>query len=301
MKYIFIVNPIAGKNKKDELINKINSYFSDTNLNYEIYFTKESRDATDYVKKCCLNRAENEHLRFYACGGDGTLNEVVDGALGFENVDVGVIPCGTGNDFYKNFENPHNFFDIEKQVNAGTKKIDILKINDRISVNVANAGFDGDVAANYKKFKNLPLVHGSAAYTLSVFYCFFNRISHRLTFKVDDKEPFTMDCLLCVTANAPTYGGGYRGAPEADINDGLLDLCIVKKVSRPTILKIIGIYKKGNHLTDKTASKYIIYQQCKKVTISCDYPINISLDGEMTVSDKIEAEVLPNCVNFITP
>ena len=218
-KHYFIINPKAGKSDvSKEVVYEIEKAFKDSEDEYSIYITKERNDAKYYTKSIC-NKEKDENLRFYACGGDGTLNEVINGLVGFDNASVSVVPHGTGNDFVNNFEKSIEFYDIKRQMSFKPNKIDLIKINDTYAVNLCNIGFDAMVAENMNKFKKLPLINGQGAYTLSIFYSSFHKMTSNLEIIIDNREIIKGKFLLCVVANGLTYGGGYKGAPIAEIND----------------------------------------------------------------------------------
>ena len=134
-KHFFVINPEAGKvNVSDKISNDINEIFKDLYDEYRIYITKGKNDATNYVKNIC--ESEEGNLRFYACGGDGTLNEVINGIIGYENASVSVIPYGTGNDFVKNFESEINFYDITRHIKSETQEVDLLNVNGLYKVHI---------------------------------------------------------------------------------------------------------------------------------------------------------------------
>ena len=115
MKHVFIINPKSGKDdKKEGLLNQLKKYKD--KLDYQIYITKSSKDATRYVDEYC--KQYKEDVTFYACGGDGTLNEVVSGAIGHNNAIVSIYPCGSGNDFVKIYGGKEKFSNIYKKRDA---------------------------------------------------------------------------------------------------------------------------------------------------------------------------------------
>ena len=155
MKTFFIVNPKAGQGKKsEELCRKIREVSPES----EIVFTKKKGDAGKIAKDICKN-LKGEEVRIYACGGDGTFCDTVNGVIGYENVSVGVVPVGTGNDFLKNFGNERVFKDLKAQLSGNVKKCDAIKITDESGknlycANMINIGFDcnvADKAASLKK------------------------------------------------------------------------------------------------------------------------------------------------------
>ncbi len=299
MKHIFIINPVAGNGKYQiELEKTINSYFKGKEECYEIYVTRGRGDSKYYVEEKCK---DNKPYIFYACGGDGTLHEVVNIACKYNHVSVGLIPCGSGNDFVKNFTSNDNFYNIDMQINGNIVPIDLIKIKDEYAVSVCNIGFDADVAFNMHKFKRIPFISGPGCYYLSVLYSLLKRLGKALEIEFDDGHVIKDNFLLSVVANGTYYGGGYKCAPYAGINDGLLDVCLVKKVSRFKILNLIDKYKKGEHLINKAIKKICTYKKCRKVSIKSNFPINLCIDGESYVYNEIDLEIAESVVNFNIP
>ena len=299
MKHIFIINPVAGKGKYQiELEKSIRNYFNDEKERYEIYVTRGRGDSKYFVEERCK---ENIPYVFYACGGDGTLHEVVNIACKYNHVSVGLIPCGSGNDFVKNFTSTDNFFNIESQISGDIVPIDLIKIKDEYVVSVCNIGFDADVAFNMHKFKKIPSISGPGCYYLSVLYCLLKRLGKTLEIEFDDGDIIKDNFLLSVVANGTFYGGGYKCAPYASINDGLLDVCLVNKVSRFKILNLINKYKKGEHLINEATKKICTYRKCKKVSIKSNLPINLCIDGESYVYNEIDLEIAEAVVKFNIP
>jgi len=299
MKHIFIINPIAGKGKNQlDIIKNINDLFKDKNIEHDIYITKFKGDAKAFVISKC---AENVPCIFYACGGDGTLHEVVNGAINYNHVIVGHIPCGTGNDFVKNFRNDENFKNIDDQIQGGSVYIDLIKVKDKYAASVCNIGFDADAGFNMHKFKKIPFISGTACYILSVLYCLMKSIGKNFDVEFDNGDKIHDKFLLGVVANGHSYGGGYKCAPLAEINDGILDVCLVKNMSRLNILNLMSSYKVGKHLENEKIKKNITYRKCKNVKIRSDNPINLCIDGENYIYNELDFEIVNNALKFWMP
>lgn len=299
-KHFFIINPEAGKKNVSEKISKeISEAFKELNEEYKIYITKGKYDATNFTKNIC--ETEEGNLRFYACGGDGTLNEVINGVIGFTNASVSVIPYGTGNDFINNFNSNSKFYDIGKQIKFNQEEIDLLKVNDKYSVNVCNIGFDAKVAEDMVKFKRFPFVSGQVAYTISVFYSLLHNMYTNLEILIDNDELIKGDFLLCVIANGMTYGGGYKGAPLAKINDGLIDVCMIKKISRLKLINLINAYKKGEQLENEVLKEYCIYRKCRIINIKSKTDLTVCIDGEILIDKNIDITLEKEAINFLVP
>ncbi len=298
MKHIFIINPVAGKGKIQERLNEdIALNLRGKKVDYEVYVTKFKGDIESFVANKCK---ENVDLVFYACGGDGTLHELINAAYKYDNASVGVIPAGSGNDFIKNFNNYGNFNDIILQVEGDMIKIDLLKVNDVYAATVLNIGLDADVAFNMNKFKKIPFIKGSTSYYLAIIYSLFSKLGKYIEIKTDNnliKGTF----LIGVIANGQYYGSGYNCAPKAEINDGILDLCFVENLSRTKILGLLGSYKKGNHLTDPKISKYVTYDKIKEAYVNLFEPTNVCMDGERYNFDEIYVTTEKSALKFWLP
>lgn len=303
MKHIFVVNPAAGKGKNiPSLLASISYACEDLKVEYDIYHTHEAGDATVYVSEKCEQNPD-EKFRFYACGGDGTLSEVLNGAVGHDNAEIAVIPAGTGNDFVKTFRHPEYFTTIQKQVLGTAEKIDLLKYNDRYSLNIINVGFDCDVVVEVAKIKRKSFVPSKLAYIMGIAAVFVKPLGKRFKVTIDDNECIEKEFMLCAMANALYYGGGFKAAPLAQLDDGYMDLCLVDRVSRADFIRIIPKYKSGQHVDENGKSKYpfVRYQKCKKVVIESETTIGVCGDGEVSPANKVVVEIIPNAIAFSIP
>ena len=303
MKHYFIMNPAAGKGTKfHELIDEIHKVCDRRKVPYEIHITARIGEATEYVKQVCAKSEES--LRFYACGGDGTIKEVASSLVGFENAELGIIPMGTGNDFVRNFEHQEQLFNIDAQLDGESQKIDLIKFNDDYSINIINLGFDCEVAKQVIFNRRSVFVPKGMAYTLGI----AQKITQFDTAIASGKV--YIDGVLfkgtkfqaCVFANGSYYGGGYHAAPASMFNDGILDVCLIDKLPLPTFLKILGDYKAGTHLTNPKVPKVFSYLKCQNVEFVFDKPIDISVDGEITrINERLSMSIVHDAVTLSLP
>ena len=284
MKYIFIINPKSGK--KDSTV-YIKDYLEKNynDLKYEIYNTKAVGDAIKYVKNVC--EAKEEPITFIACGGDGTLNEVINGVYGYNDVYVSVYPCGSGNDFVKVFGKTNHFLDLNKIINGENRVIDVLKVNNRYTINMCNLGFDASVAYKMHVFRKWPLVSGKGAYNLALAFSLIFKMKHKCVIEIDGEEIFNGNMLLTAIGNGLCCGGGYYCLPKAIIDDGKMDVVFIKKISRFTFIKLVKKYKNGTYLDDPRYYKFITYKKCKTLTLKSQKDIAYSLDGECETTKEI--------------
>ena len=303
MKHYFIMNPAAGKGTKfHELIDDIHKVCDRRKVSYEIHVTVKIGEATEYVKQVCSET--EEPVRFYACGGDGTIKEVASGLVGFEHAELGIIPMGTGTDFIRNFEHPEQLFDIDAQLDGETKKIDLIKFNNGYAINIINLGFDCEVAKQVIYNRRSVFVPKGAAYTLGIaqkITQFDSAIAEGKLY-IDGVLYKGHKFQACVFANGSYYGGGYHAAPASLFNDGILDACIIDKLPLTTFLKILGDYKNGTHVSNPKMPKVFSYHKCKEVEFVFARPTDISVDGEiMRIKDKLTLSILHNATTLSLP
>lgn len=299
MKHLFIINPTAGiKDSSNKISEEIKNRFIDEE--YCIHITEKKGDAINYVKEY-LERNLNETVRIYSCGGDGTLNEVVNGAIGYKNAEVTCYPCGSGNDFLKCFGDVDKFLNLDNISRGKVINVDLINVNGRYLLNIFNIGVDSNVVIKQMKIKKWPLISGKGAYTLGLISAFFGKISSKYKLIIDDEIVYDGKGLLCTVANGICYGGGYYCAPDARIDDGLLDVCLVKKISKFNFLTMVGKYKKGKHLENKRVAKHIVYKTGKKVHLELDKEWPYSIDGELIFAKEFDLKIIPKAINFVIP
>ena len=295
MRYVFYVNPVAGKGDSQEgIINSIKNYFADKKEEFKIHITKATGDAKAQAR---LEAETGDDIRMFACGGEGTVFEVLNGIVGHDNVELGVIPCGSANDFLKYFEARDNFLNISEQIDGETVDMDLIKAGDKYCLNGCSVGMDAVVARDMSIFKKWPLVSGPLAYNLAIVKTFFGKLGITADISVDGEQPQRKDCLFAVVANAPYYGGGYKGAPEAVPFDNKLDFTLVDKISKLKILKFLGIYKKGEHKKLDCCT----LKNCTSMEFTSEKPIPINLDGEIIESTNMKFELVKSAVKFVVP
>ncbi len=295
MKYVFFVNPAAGKGKAQlEIIDAINQFFSDRDFEYEIYITNAKGDALEKSRSLAES---GESLRIFACGGEGTVYEVINGVVGYDNVEVGVIPCGSANDFLKYFNERSAFLDIPSQVDGTSLPMDIIKANDRYCLNGCSVGMDAMVARDMSIFKRWPLVSGALAYKLAIVKTFLQPLGITAEISVDDEPANKIKCLFAVVANAPYYGGGYMSAPDAVPYDGKLDFTLVNVISKLRVPKFLSYYEKGQH----KSLDYCSLKPCKSMEFTSSEPIPVNLDGEIVETKHMRFEIVKRAIKFIVP
>ena len=298
MKHIFIINPTAGKtDSRQKIYDMAESLRQKHGLDVQCILTKKQGHATELAKKLCET---GETLRFYACGGDGTVNEVANGIIGYDNAAMTVIPVGTGNDFLKNFgDDMEKFRDAENLWDGQQFPMDAIDVNGRVALTIACSGIDARVARDVHKYSESPLLDGKGSYIYSLAVNFlFKGIGTHWTITLDDVTT-EGDWSLVSVCNGRYYGGGFMPVAEARMDDGVLNTLVVREVNRRTFLKFVGPYSRGEY------AKFPEYAHCscpKVVHIHSEKPdIVTCLDGESVVNSDVTIKLHDKKLNFFGP
>ena len=295
MKNLFIINPVAGKGTRQEgIIASIKDYFAQSHCDYEIYLTRAAGDAKEKARAAAES---GEEISIFACGGEGTVFEVLNGIVGYGNASLGVIPCGSANDFLKFFPDSAPFSNIAEQMSGTAVPADIIKANEYYCLNGCSVGMDAMVARDMSIFKDWRGVSGSMAYKLAVLKNFFGKIGVSIDLSVDGGEPVHENCLFAVIANAPYYGGGYNSAPEANPFDGALNFTKVNTISKLKIPKFLSLYEKGRH----GGLDYCTLKPCQNMEFTAKSPVPVNLDGEIVETLQMRFSLVKSGVKFILP
>lgn len=308
MKVVFIINPKAGKrNKVADIVESIKSVSVKLKADAEIYYTKAVGDATRFVENYCEKHGK---ARFIACGGDGTLSEVLNGAINCSDAEIGVLPYGTGNDFCRNFKTDCDFKNIEHQILGESVKCDAIKYTtfseekevSGYSVNMMNIGFDCKVADTTNAIKKKFSAVGSVAYFLSILITLIRKKTTNLKIELDGNAVWDGEVLLTCIANGSYCGGGINSNPTASVSDGFISVNIIKNVTRRKFISLLPHYMKGTFLKLRDIEKIILTKKCKKVSVTpYEKKIRMCNDGELTDAYKTEFEVVHNAFSFVIP
>lgn len=292
MHHVFIVNPIAGKGRALHMVKAIEARFKDFPQTYEINITEAPGHAKELASQAVANY---ESVRIYSVGGDGTLNEVINGMAGTD-VELGIIPCGSGNDasrFLYSVTDPLKLISVLPI--SSSLLFDMGKANNKYFINISSVGFDAEVVLQSRKFKSF--VSGSVSYALGVLLALINLKKYRLNISIDDNTPIEKDFLLSIFANGRFYGGGFKAAPNAKMDDGILDFCLVDPLSRFKILRFVSMFRKGNH----EGMDEVNVIRGARATITSNLPFPVNIDGEISLETDLSIELLPKHISIIVP
>ena len=280
MRKLGIINPAAGQGDAAKYVNTV--------ITDGLYVTKCIGDAESFVCSECMR---DPHTHFFIYGGDGTVNEAVNGIMragANESALISVIPVGTGNDLVRSFGKSNIVHNV-----------DVMRYNGRYAINVINFGFDCDTVKRAGVLKTKPLISGSTAYILGaaapLASSYGMHLKLQYTLENGEKETAEGDYLLCTAANCRFYGGGFLPAPTADCSDGIMDVTAVKKISRRRFASLVLDYKAGRHVDMQTGRPTERFKDVMDVrrcrSFRAEGMRDICVDGEIVLTEKVEIDM----------
>lgn len=290
--WVFIVNPIAGNGFAASIVPKLKEMIQKHNIDAEIVFTERSGHATElseqYLKKGFSN--------IIAVGGDGTFNEMARSLVGNKNVTAGIISAGTGNDFIQILGFPNRFEDSDWDIffNRNVILMDAGSCNGMIFLNGMGLGFDAQVAAeNYTEPGKVK--RGSKyKYIWHIIKTLLFYREKRMSV-ITETGKHESDCFINTISIGRRFAGSFFLTPKAIANDGLLDVCMIKKLSLPERFSILLKVPEGKHIADRRVN----YYQTKAINLEFPEVVPFHVDGELNYSDKFEVTILPGALNII--
>ena len=300
LKHIFIINPSAGKNDSRQRIYTMAEALREKHgLDVQCMLTASVGHAATLARGLAES---GEEVRLYACGGDGTVNEVANGIAGYANAAMTCIPIGTGNDFLKNFGKDALplFLDAENLWNGSVMPLDLIDCNGKYCLTIACTGIDARIAESVHEFGASPMLSGRGSYLASVAVNFlFRKIGRRWRVTLDD-EVIEDTFALVSMCNGRYYGGGSTPVPEARMTDGVLHTVLVKNVSKARFATLFGGYSAGDY--KKLPQDIIRVSTAKVVRIEAlEGDLTTCLDGESMHSQCVTLKLADKKVNFFAP
>ena len=300
LKHIFIINPAAGKKDgRQRVYAMAEALRKKHDLDVECMLTNSRGHATTLTRAIAET---GDYVRFYACGGDGTVNEIANGIAGFDNAAMTCIPIGTGNDFLKNFgaDAMPLFLNAENLWNGPVTPLDLIDCNGKECLTIACTGIDARVAESVHDFSSSPMLSGRGSYLVSVAVNFlFRGIGQRWRVTLDD-EVLEDDFALVSMCNGRYYGGGSTPVPEARMTDGVLHTVLVRNIPKLRFAMLFSDYSAGNY--KKLPREIIRVVQAKTVRVE---PVRgdlvTCLDGECFHSGGVMLRLSDKKLNFFAP
>lgn len=298
MTHIFIINPFAGHQTfADNLRTKLSTI---KNLDYFVFNTRYKGYETELVRKI-LHIFEGEKLRFYCCGGSGTMRNMLNGFDSLENVEVAFFPCGLTNDFLKNFgKDEARFSNIEELINGDVIKVDYIKTNYGISLNSLSTGMDSNCLGKMNDYRILRFIGKDLPYTIATLYSIFVSNPHEYEITLDDEKINGRFAEIFI-GNGCVFGGNMFFAPKTCVNDGRAISRIVGNKKAFTLLPLlIDLQKKKFHRLETN----MLCGECTRITIkrTSGSSFSINHDGDLISGVTVcEAEIVHKGLNFVVP
>ena len=274
MKYIFIINEIAGRGKYKNLLPNIEKVCKEKNIQYEIRYITKEKNGSDIAREY-----KSEENIIYVVGGDGTITRTLEGIVGTKNK-LGIIPAGSGNDTYRAI----------KRLPEGETFIDLAKINKTYFINVACTGIDAEVANNLDVVKKTK-IPTSQLYNASIVYTFIKFKAKKVKIHTDIKDINEKYTILSI-CNGEYYGGGFNIAPKAKLTDGLLDIYYAEKMMKLKMIPLILRLKKGKHEGKRRIHKF----RTNHIEIHFEENITFNVDGEKLTDKHFVIDLVPNAI-----
>jgi diacylglycerol kinase (ATP) len=307
MKYIYIKN---GRADKAPYYEEFYAQLKEIPHSYVVYTTLGEGDATRYVRLYCDLHPEEE-VCFVACGGNGIINGVASGLVGYatsgkeaamlcSNKSMAILYFGGATqDIIVNFPG-RDFRSIRDMLDGSVSPTDIIQVNDSFCLNVCNLGFNSTVASRANEL----VAEGKSAhqaYTRGVINAFLTSRFNRIKVKVDGKPIARGRMVLCTVANGRRVGGEFNCAPTAKLDDGLMDVCYFRAMSLLRLLMLFPLYRKGTHIGSRAGKNKVLYRQAREVTISSNDLIDIYIDGEQLPGSQFHLKILPGALPLRLP
>ena len=289
--FVLIANPIAGKGKAVAVAETAYQRLAAAGRKGELKFTHKPGDANQLAQEAV---EAGRHL-VIACGGDGTIHEIVNGIAEKPDMVLGVIPCGKGNDLPRALNIPMAPEKaVEVLLNGNTRQVDLGKIGERYFGTIVTCGYDAEVSHRVAE-EGTPF-SGTAAYVYKAITTLFSYKSPVARIE-GDFGAYEGEILLTATGITPQYGGGMKILPDAISDDGLFDVCIIKPVSHFTILRMLIALFWGGH----TSHPAVSIHRTKSLTIHTDPPTLLYADGERIGHTPATIEMLERSLTVVAP
>lgn len=296
MRIKLIINPVSGDGSGRRSLYKIVKIFEKAKVDFSVDVTRgRAPDEIGSGKDLATKAINDGYDTIIAAGGDGTINEVVNGIVN-SDITFGVIPVGFGNDFVKALKIPYKIDKACEIILAGrTKLIDVGIINNKYFANSVGFGFDGEVL--HEAIKTRGKLHSIVRYVIGVVKVFFTFTGIKFSMILDDTREINVDALMVVISNGSYEASGFPFNPDAELDDGFLNICLVEKMRKVSTLYHLFLAMYGKH----TSSKYIKFFKAKSIFIKAENILFGHMDGEPVTDYSFDIKVLPQKLKILVP
>jgi diacylglycerol kinase (ATP) len=289
--YLFIVNPHAGRGKGLYVWKQAELILKQQNIPYQVEFTTGKGDA---IQLASQGTKEEGITGIVAVGGDGTVHEVANGLYG-SNIPLGYLPAGTGNDFAREWDIPFEPSEaLERILDHQVKTMDVIVSQDQVMLCYLSTGFDGYVSrrvneSSWKKWL------GNASYFIGALISLPRFRPFTVQLQLDGVDHRFDDVWLVTCSNGKSFGGGMLISPQADPTDGIMDICIINKLSKLEFLHVFPKVYTGKHVGHPA----VTFLQGKVAKIETAPTMWAFADGEEIGPNAVEIQVIPNALTIL--
>ena len=309
MSYLFIVNPASARGTTPGVWSEARNELSALGAAFDEHLTTRPGEAAEVASQAFKRGVE----RVIAVGGDGTLNEVVNGYFDEQGhainntAAVGLLPSGTGSDFRRSIGIRERSDYIRGLLDSSSRQIDVARAEfrnrdgasaSRFFINVASFGLGGDVSASVNRWRNsLPRwIGGRARFSAAAVAALGRYRNVRVSLRLDGEREIQIRSNLIVVANGKFAGGGMMLAPNAELDDGLLDVIVTDEATRWDVIKELPRIQRGGHLRNPKVTAL----RARKVSIDSAEPMAVDLDGETVGHTPVNITLLPESIQFVS-
>src|SRR5712691_228461 len=284
-----VYNPAAGRGRARRHVEEIERYLRSRGARLDIHASTSPTDLT----RAAAEGSRGGYDRVVVCGGDGTVNLAVRD-FDLDRGVMAIVPLGSGDDFARVAGIPRKLrAACDVVLDGRAREVDVATANGTRYLGVAGLGFDSEVAAFANRVKSL---RGSAVYLYSIFRVLPRFIPHRVTLRGENGTRVE-NIMFAVVGNARQYGGGIRIVPAAQIDDGVLDLCIVHRTSRFQLLKTLPLAYTGAHVR----KKFVETGRGREFHFESEQPLDVYADGELVTTTPVTFALEKGKLKVVVP
>jgi YegS/Rv2252/BmrU family lipid kinase len=287
-----LVNPAAGRGRSVRRFESLARRLDEEKVHYDHHFSKGPGHLTELAEK--LSAEAQDHSLIVICGGDGSVNEVLNG-LPTPSPPLGLLPCGTGDDLARNLGIPRSIEGACRTLLTGSVRvIDLVSTGSRLYAGIGGGEVDSEVTRRANESR-LPFP-GSTVYVWAALRTLTSFRPFSFTVTADEWQ-YRGPVMFVAVANTPSYGGGLRLSPDSLMDDGLIEVCIVEEMGRLELLKCLPRLLRGTHLTHPR----VRLLKARRLRLESERPVAFYADGEYHQALPVELSVVPGALRVIVP
>lgn len=292
MEYHIIVNPLSGKGQGKKALRTVETILTGKQIEYTVHLTENAGHGTEIAREL----SKQPDTVIIAMGGDGSCSEVLNGIENFDNVTLGFIPCGTGNDYAHATHIPGDVSKALKLILEGeVGYTDFLQVGERRCLNICGAGMDVDVLERYSTMKHFK---GKFKYLMSLIDTLIHLRFHKINLTREDGTQEEHSVFLVSLCNGKYIGGGMPISPRSDVTDGVMDVVVVNEIKPSKVLGLLLKFLNGGKHIDMPCTEVI---HCKQACVEILDDGKTQIDGEILDRKKLDCAIVSGKLKTFFP